>query len=104
MTSRKRTAVPGAREREEDVKALETALLRRVSNPAPDGPAPPPAGLEGLEERVMARVRKEVLARFLELEQMVEQSLRTLAETDVRIIRELRTLRESDHPRRPGPM
>lgn len=77
---------------------------RKVPGAREDGPAPSPAAPGGLEERVVARVREEVLARFRELEQVVEQSLQTLAETDVRIIRELRTLRESGHPRRPGPM
>lgn len=79
----------------------EADLERRFRHPAWNGTSPPSAPGD-LEERVREWAREEVLAWMKEMEKTLQENLRTLAETDARIIRELRSLQERRAPPR-GP-
>ncbi len=78
-------------------------MERRPRHPARRGaPRPPAPG--SLEKRVREWARQEVLAWMTEMERALHERFQTLAETDVRIIRELRRLQDPTSPQRPGPM
>ncbi len=55
------------------------------------------------EERLRSLVREEIQVQLQELEKTIEEQLKTLAETDARIVRELRRLQQGRFTP-PGPL
>lgn len=102
----RRAAGSGDLSLKKEAEILEKRLAALVPSGSWRGPpaARKPTRDSAFEERVHSWIREEVGTRFRELEKGLNENLQTIMETDVRIIRELRSLRESDHPRRPEPM